>query len=111
MIHQSAITNDLNIITKANVPRAMTKKYIYGGRVCDVTPGGGVKGILIRSGSELLFRVYEIEGTFTDYDILHDDLSVTIDSTELASFYSCGENHSLDHSPNVFGLKAADELD
>jgi hypothetical protein len=89
----------------------MTKKYIYGGRLCDVTPAGGVKGILIRSGSELLFRVHENEETFTDYDILHDDLSVTIDPEELASFYSYGENHSLDHSPNVFGLKSADARD
>ena len=87
----------------------MKKKYVYGGRACDVTPAGGVNGVLIRSGSELLFRVYGSEGSFTDYDILHDDLSVTIDLTELASFYSCGEYHSLDHSPHVLGLKGADE--
>ncbi len=77
----------------------------------DVTPAGGVKGVLIRTGSEFLFRVYRNDGTFTDYDIYHDDLSVTIDSDELASFYNNGEHHILDHSPNVFGLKTVNESD
>jgi hypothetical protein len=89
----------------------MSKKYIYGGKASNVTPAGGVKGVLIKSGSEFLFRVYLKDGTFTDYKICHDDLSVTIDSDELASFYSDGEHHTLDHSPNVFGLKPANEYD
>nr|WP_141657384.1 hypothetical protein [Thiocapsa sp. KS1] len=89
----------------------MFKKYIYGGRVSDVASAGGVQGFLIRSGTELLFRVYRDDGSFTDYDIYHDDLSITIDSDALASFYSDGENHILDHSPDVFGLEKAKEND
>jgi hypothetical protein len=89
----------------------MSKKYIYAGRVFDVTPAGGVNGVLIRSGSAFLFRVYRNDGTFKDYEICHDDLSVTIDSDELASFYSDGEHHILDHSPEVFGLKKVDDYD
>ncbi len=89
----------------------MTKKYIYRGKVSDVTPAGGVKGVLIRSGTEFFFRVYRNDGAFTDYEIFHDDLSIVIDSDELASFYNEGESHILDHSPNVFGLKKADEHD
>ncbi len=85
------------------------KKYIYGGKVSEVTSAAGVKGILIRRGSEFSFRVNNDDGTFTDYEIHHDDLSVTIDTDELAAFYTDGEYFSLDHSPSVFGLKLANE--
>lgn len=68
-----------------------------------------MKGVLIRSGTELLFRVYRNDGSFTDYDIYHDDLSVTIDPDELASFYSDDERYLLDHSPSIFGLKEVNE--
>ncbi len=87
----------------------MSNKYIYGGRVFDAAPAGGVKGVLIRNGTEFLFRVYKGDGSFADYEIHHDDLSITINPDELASFYDDGERHILDHSPNVFGLKKADE--
>lgn len=98
-----------NAFLEGNIEHRMSNKYIYGGRVSDVAPAGGVKGILIRSGAEFSFRVYGRDGSFTDYDIHHDDLTITIDSDELASFYSDGEHHILDHSPNVFGLKRIDE--
>jgi hypothetical protein len=86
----------------------MTKKYFYGGNPCDVSPAEGVKGVLIKSGPTFYFRVYDSGGSFTDYDIQHDDLFVTIDADALASFYHCGEHHCLDHSPQVFGLKTVD---
>ena len=89
----------------------MSEKYIYGGKSVDVIPAAGVKGVLIRSGSEYFFRVYRDDSTFFDYEILHDDLSVTIDSDELAAFYSDGEHHTLDHSPSVFDLKKATDND
>jgi hypothetical protein len=77
-----------------------------GGKILHETSASGVKGMLLRTPSpeKFLFRVYHGDGVFDDYEILHGDLSVTIDEDALASFY---ENESgdklLDHSPNVFG--------
>jgi len=49
-------------------------------------------------GGIIFFRVYQNDGEFTDYDISHDELSITIDTDAMASF-------ALDHSPSVLGLK------
>lgn len=66
----------------------------------------GVKGVLIRAlDGAMMFRVYHDRDRFTDYEIRHDDLSVTIDNDELATFYKVGEEKILDHSPEVLGLK------
>jgi len=85
----------------------MSDKYIYGGRISSVRSAAGVSGILVKTtGGGFAFRVYtEDKSSFTDYVINHGDLAVTIGSRELAAFYSCGEDHALDHSPQVFGLK------
>lgn len=86
----------------------MSDKYIYAGKASEVKSAAGVSGMLIKLfGGGYAFRVYQSNGEFTDYDLNHDDLAVTIDSDALASFYSSGENHSLDHSPGVFGLDKA----
>ena len=85
----------------------MTDKYIYGKKVTEVKSAAGARGILIRSGSDFFFRIYKEGGLFEDYDILHDDLSITIDPDELASFYHRGDHYILDHSPDVFGLEKA----
>lgn len=53
------------------------------------------------------FRVYASDHTFTDYDIRHDDLSVTISGDALASFYRIGEARLLNHNPQVLGLAQA----
>jgi hypothetical protein len=82
-------------------------RCIYGGRPFEVTDAAGVEGVLIRSGDRLLLRVYDENKEFIDYDIMHDDLSVTISKDALACFYSNGEHHAIDHSPTVLGLKEA----
>ena len=82
----------------------MARKCKYGGMVSRATSASGKKGILIRSLGTFLFRVYNADHTFTDYEIKHDDLSVTIDQDSLATFYSDGQRHVLDHSPEVLGL-------
>ncbi|MDR2207812.1 MAG: hypothetical protein LBE22_02410 [Azoarcus sp.] len=84
--------------------------YYYGNKVAQVTPAEGVQGMLIRlGGGGFAFRVYTDNGEFIDYDIRHDDLSITIDKDALASFYRIGEHDILDHSPQVLGLKKAAE--
>lgn len=83
----------------------MSGKYLYGKMPADVTPADGVKGVLIRAlNGALMFRVYRDRERFTDYEIRHDDLNVTIDKDALATFYKVGENYVLDHSPQVLGL-------
>ncbi len=83
----------------------MGDKFIYAGKEAEVTSAEEVKGILIRSGRNYFFRVYRDDGEFTDYDISHDELSITIGTDAMASFYTDGENFVLDHSPSVLGLK------
>lgn len=84
----------------------MTHKYLYGTQPAEVESAAGVSGILIRTmGGEMMFRVYHDHERFTDYEIRHDDLSVTIDKDALAAFYAVGERAVLDHSPEVLGLR------
>lgn len=84
-------------------------RFLYGGLPAEVRPAAGVTGVLLRgAGDPMIFRVRTGEG-FTDYEIRHDDLRVTIDADELASFYKIGERHILDHSPQVLGLRKIDE--
>ena len=83
-----------------------TDKYLYGGQPAEVEPAAGVKGVIIRAlDGTLMFRVYHDRERFTDYEIRHDDLSVTIDEDALAAFYKVGEHDILDHGPQVLGLK------
>jgi hypothetical protein len=65
-------------------------------------PANGVKGYLIYTQCEkYMFRVYDDEHSFVDYDLRHSDLCVTI-CDEDAYFYL---NLSLDHAPATLGHK------
>lgn len=67
-------------------------------------PAAGTKGVVLRThDGRSLFRVYRNPDDFTDYEIRHDELSVTIDADELASFYKVGGDRLLDHSPQALG--------
>lgn len=79
-------------------------KYNYGKVACEVTDAANVRGFLISTADGYYFRVYDSGGEFIDYQLLHDDLEVTIDSSALASFYRNGDIAVLDHSPVVLGL-------
>lgn len=88
----------------------MSEKYIYGGKVSEVSDASGVSGVLIKNyGGGFSFRVYTSTYEFTDYQINHDDLPVTINRDALASFYTSDEGQVIDHSPNVFGLRKEGE--
>ncbi len=78
------------------------------GKILREQTASGAKGILIRSfdndETRLYFRIYHEDGDFDDYRLRHDDLFVTIDEDESASFYEDEHGEKwLDHSPNVFG--------
>jgi len=65
----------------------------------------GVTGVLLPIGEVWVFRVYHSDGEFTDYDIYHSDLQVTINDAD-AYFYERenGEPY-LDHSPQTLGIR------
>ncbi len=85
--------------------------WLYGGKPAAVKTAAGTAGILIRTfDGELLFRVYRTPDDFIDYEIRHDDLSVTIAAEELAAFYKIEGRNILDHSPQVLGLERVREL-
>lgn len=95
---------------KGFLVRNMSNKYLYGGKAAEIKPAAGIAGVLIKDAKGgFAFRVYHEDGTFTDYDIRHDELSVTIDAAELASFYQIGDRFVLDHSPQVLGLEKVSE--
>ena len=90
----------------SNGATEMTDKYLYGELPAEVESAAGVKGVIVRTlDGATVFRVCHDREHFTDYEIRHDDLSVTIDTDELAAFYKVGERDILDHSPQVLGLK------
>lgn len=84
--------------------------YMYDGTPIHARSAAGVKGVLIRTvDSQILFRLYHDGEHFTDYEIRHADLSVTIDEAELAAFYTGSKANLLDHSPEVLGLERVRE--
>jgi hypothetical protein len=86
------------------------RKFRYGKETAAVTDAGGVEGMLLRSfNGRYFFRVYHDGGTFTDYQLQHDDLSVVITKDALAAFYQLADRNVLDHSPEVLGLEEAKE--
>lgn len=65
----------------------------------------GVEGQLIRCSDGIYrFRVYTDDFEFTDYDLLHSDLSVTITDPD-ATFYSDHNGDRLDHNPETLGIE------
>jgi hypothetical protein len=65
----------------------------------------GVEGHLIYTAQgKYQFRVYTDLGEFTDYDLLHSDLCVTITDDD-ATFYSDDNGNRLDHNPATLGVE------
>lgn len=71
---------------------------------CTQRPAKRTKGCLLYTiNNEYVFRVYKEDNTFIDYDILHCDLDVTIDSDD-ATFYEFDDGRNiLDHSYEIAG--------
>ena len=56
-----------------------TDQYLYGGKPAEIRSAAGERGMIVRAlDGVMMFRVYYGNGRFTDYEIRHDDLSVTI---------------------------------
>lgn len=64
----------------------------------------GVSGHLLRLGNgDVVFRVYDQDHNFVDYDLAHNDLTVTIHDAD-AFFYRDEYQDVLDHAPETLGL-------
>jgi hypothetical protein len=64
----------------------------------------GVSGHLLRLGTgDVVFRVYDQDHNFVDYDLAHHDLEVTIHDAD-AFFYRDEYQDVLDHAPATLGL-------
>ena len=61
----------------------------------------GLTGMLIQTWDSMKFRVYNNEHMFTDYDIRHYDLQVTIVDPD-AYIY---DNKYIDYSPQTLGIE------
>lgn len=84
----------------------MTSNYRYANSRAEEEPASGVSGVLCRDAEgSYFFRVYHSDKSFTDYELRHDDLPVTIAPDALASFYRTQDYGVLDHSPQVLGLE------
>ena len=63
----------------------------------------GVRGHLLNlANGTIVFRVYDAEHNFVDYNIHHSDLTVIIDDAD-AYFYRDEYNDVLDHAPVTLG--------
>ena len=73
-----------------------------------VKQANGITGCLLRVGwVTWVFRVYNEDKTFTDYDLHHSDLNITI-ADEDAYFYTSKDKNILDHSPKTLGRTMSD---
>lgn len=84
----------------------MTKNtYQYGNAQAEVEDASGLSGVLCKDiDGDYFFRVYHPDHSYTDYELNHDDLPITIDQNAMASLYRTKEHYVLDHSPEVLGL-------
>jgi len=65
----------------------------------------GVRGHLLNLvDGNVVFRVYDAEHNFVDYDLHHSDLCVTITDPD-AYFYRRDDKDILDHAPMTLGIK------
>lgn len=70
-----------------------------------VKSANGVSGCLLymHGLGTYVFRVYNNDGEFTDYDIRHCDLGVTIDDPDAYFYVTTDGKATLDHSPETLG--------
>lgn len=63
------------------------------------------EGYLIWCGGDrYVFRIYNDQHEFVDYDICHTDMRIKIIDSD-AFFYSDVDHARVDHSPDTLGIK------
>ena len=74
------------------------KKKMSINKIRGTQPAKGVKGFIIRVLDSYVFRVYNDDYTFVDYDILHYDLEIQILEKD-AMLYRSEFGNYLDYPP------------
>jgi hypothetical protein len=64
----------------------------------------GTRGFILDTIGGYVFRVYHDKGGFTDYDLRHGDLEVTIVDEDAYFYPNDKEGGTLDYSPQTQGL-------
>lgn len=73
-----------------------------------IKDANGVQGVLLNpyhQDGKWIFRTYNNDGTFIDYDLCHSDLCVIINDFDAALYEDVGGHNRLDHSAETFGIK------
>jgi hypothetical protein len=70
-----------------------------------VESADGREGYLIWCGGDrYVFRIYDDNHDFVDYDIHHTDMRIRIMDPD-AFFYTDEKGSTVDHSPDTLGIK------
>ena len=69
---------------------------------------GAAASLIYCADGQYRIRVYKTSKKFIDYDINHNDLWFTIVDDD-ACFYSDGDRHWIDHSPETLGVHNAQD--
>ena len=73
----------------------MSKEYIKSAK--------GLRGVLCRASfGNMFLRVTNEDNTYTDYDIFHYDMNITIDDDD-AHIYKDEDGYYIDYSPETLG--------
>jgi hypothetical protein len=68
-----------------------------------LSSANGVTGQLIWCHNKYMFRVYDAEHDFVDYDIYHSDLTITIKDADAFFYQQDVVGQYLDHAPETLG--------
>jgi hypothetical protein len=73
-----------------------------------IKDANGVQGVLLNPyhpDGKWVFRTYNDDGTFSDYDLCHSDLCVTINDFDATLYEDVDGFNRLDHSPEALGIR------
>lgn len=65
----------------------------------------GTTGFILYTMDGYVFRIYHKDGGFTDYDLRHSDLEVTICDKDAVFYELDNGSKLLDHSPATLGIE------
>jgi hypothetical protein len=90
------------VVTAFVSPALLDSAMTNNGVVMKVSANGTTGHLLYTGDGRYIFRVYQDNFDFTDYDLHHSDLCVTI-TDEDATLYSDEHGYRLDHNPETLG--------
>ena len=104
----SDVENEIERMSN-NRKEMIMKELMINFKDCKIKSAEGTKGFILYTMNDmnddiLVFRVYNEDHTFTDYDLLHSDLEVTINGGD-ATFYEFEDGRNiLDHSYDMSNI-------